>query len=186
MRFFPRPWMVAALLVAAAACSSGTPPTAPTLVVATPTATVPTAPAVPTALTSLALAMPIDAADAANTAFGLAPFGYHGADHAESGHPGWDLEYRAGGAVRAAADGTVEAVVNDERNPGRTRVHVSHQVGQHFYRTVYTNLLTVAPDIAEGQVVRRGQPLGVAGGRTATIGGATVTYAMTHFQLDDL
>lgn len=55
--------------------------------------------------------MRYDAADLATTAFGLAPYGYHGADHAEDGHPGWDIEYRIGGTVRAAAAGTVHTGV---------------------------------------------------------------------------
>ena len=47
----------------------------------------------------------------------VAPFGYHGADHAEDGHPGWDIEYRIGGIVRAAAAGTVQSVVPDPFTP---------------------------------------------------------------------
>ena len=86
--------------------------------------------------------MPIDAADVANTAFGLAPFGYHGADHAEDGHPGWDIEYRIGGIVRAAAAGTVQSVFPDPFTPGRFTVQLEHLVGTHHYRTVYTNLAT--------------------------------------------
>ena len=73
--------------------------------------------------------MPIDAGDLANTAFGLAPFGYHGADHAEDGHPGWDVEYRIGGIVRAAAAGTVQSVFPDPFTPGRFTVQIEHIVG---------------------------------------------------------
>ncbi len=123
--------------------------------------------------------MPIDAADLATTAFGLAPFGYHGADHAEDGHPGWDVEYRIGGIVRAAAAGTVQSVFADA---GRFTVHLEHIVGTHHYRTVYTNLANVNSEIAPAELVRAGQPLGTAG----TLGtSGTSPLAMTHFQLDD-
>jgi hypothetical protein len=117
--------------------------------------------------------MPIDAADVAATAFGMTPFGYHGADHAEDGHPGWDIEYRLGGIVRAAAAGTVENVFADPSTPGRFTVQLEHVVGDHHYRTVYTNLATVNADIAASAVVRAAQPLGTPG--TGAI----------HFQLDD-
>ena len=136
----------------------------------------------------LALAMPIEPGDAANTVFGIAPFGYHGADHAADGHPGWDIEYRIGGIVRAAAAGTVENVVPDPLTAGRFTVQIEHLVGTHHYRTIYTNLASVNADIAAQEVVRAGQPLGTAGTltlfRTEPPRG-TVSYAMTHFQLDD-
>jgi hypothetical protein len=83
--------------------------------------------------------------------------------------------------VRAAAAGTVEGVVADAFTPGRFTVQLEHLVGDHHYRTVYTNLVSVNADVAVNAVVRAGQSLGVAG----TLSTATSTYAMTHFQLDD-
>jgi hypothetical protein len=133
----------------------------------------------------LSLSLPVEPGDQGTTAFGISPFGYHGAEHALDGHTGWDIEYRIGGTVRAAAAGVVESVLPDTLNAGRTAVQIEHQVGSHYYRTTYTNLATVAPDIAAGEVVRTGQVLGTAGTLTSTVGTQTLTYAMTHFQLDD-
>lgn len=129
--------------------------------------------------------MPLAAGDSATAAFGLLPFGYHGADHAEDGHPGWDIEFRAGGLVRAAADGTVLSVTADPVAAGRITVQVEHAAGQHFYRSVYTNLSSMAEDVLVGQGVVQGQVLGVAGSVTVTSGTTLVTYSMTHFQIDD-
>ncbi|MGE0866018.1 MAG: peptidoglycan DD-metalloendopeptidase family protein [Vicinamibacterales bacterium] len=171
------------LAVTAAACSDQS-PTAPTIttVAASPPIVVPLPTAVPGVLS---LAMPIELADLATTAFGLLPFGFHGADHAEDGHPGWDIEYRIGGTVRAAAAGTVQSVFPDPSVPGRTTVQLEHVVGTHFYRTVYTNLATVNPDIVAAATVRSGQALGTAGTVSQTVGTTPITYAMIHFQLDD-
>jgi Peptidase family M23 len=153
--------------------------------VAGPTPVLP-APSLPTTVPGvLTIGMPVEPGDTGNSAFGIAPFGYHGADHAEDGHPGWDIEYRVGGTVRAAAAGTIQSVFPDPFTPARTTVQVEHLVGSHHYRTVYTNIATVAADIAANAAVRAGQPIGIAGTVTATIGTQAVTYAMTHFQLDD-
>jgi len=171
------------LAVTAAACSDQS-PTAPTI--ATVTASPPIVVPLPTGVPGvLSLAMPIELADLATTAFGLLPFGFHGADHAEDGHPGWDIEYRIGGTVRAAAAGTVQSVFPDPSVPGRTTVQLEHVVGTHFYRTVYTNLATVNPDIVAAATVRSGQALGTAGTVSQTVGTTPITYAMIHFQLDD-
>ena len=129
--------------------------------------------------------MPIDAGDVANTAFGLAPFGYHGADHAEDGHPGWDIEYRIGGIVRAAAAGTVQSVFPIRRR-GRFTVQIEHIVGAHHYRTVYTNLASVnADDRVPAKSSRRPGAWHRRHLRHLRHPG-TLSYAMTHFQLDDL
>jgi hypothetical protein len=179
-----RLWILAGMAWFAAACTDTRLPTTPTAV-AGPTPAV-AAPMLPTNVPGvLALALPIDPADAANTAFGIAPYGYHGADHAEDGHPGWDIEYRPGGIVRAAAAGTIQSVFSDPFTPGRFTVQIEHVVGTHFYRTVYTNLATIASDVAVDEVVLAGQTIGTAGAVTATVGSSTITYAMTHFQLDD-
>ena len=181
-------WILAAVGMAAvctAACTDEKSPAAPTAIAA------PTPPPLPPPLPTnvpgvLAVSMPIDPGDSANTAFGLAPFGYHGADHALDGHPGWDIEYRPGAMVRAAAGGEIQNVFPDPFTPGRFTVQIEHVVGTHFYRTVYTNLASLAADIAEKEVVRAGQPLGTAGTISGTVGTQPLTYAMTHFQLDDL
>ena len=146
-----------------------------------------TPPPLPTTVPGvLSVAMPIDSADAANTAFGMIPFGYHGGGHTEDGHAGWDIEYRLGAPVRAAAAGTVFSVEPDLISLGRTSVVLEHVVGTHFYRTHYTNLVNVAADIVVDAQVPAGMTIGTAGTITATIGDTPVTYAMTHFQLDDL
>lgn len=143
-------------------------------------------PPLPTAVPGvLQIAMPVEPGDAASNAFGITPFGYHGADHAEDGHAGWDIEYRIGGVVRAAAAGTVQSVSADPLSPGRSTVHVEHVVGAHHYRTVYTNITTLAPGIVTSELVRSGQAIGTAGTMNTIIGTTTLSYAMTHFQLDD-
>lgn len=177
-------WFLAGMAMLAAACMDAKSPLAPTAI-AGPTPPVP-APPLPTTVPGvLALAMPIEPGDSANTAFGITPFGYHGADHAQDGHPGWDVEYRIGGIVRAAAAGTVESVFADPLTPGRFTVQIEHVVGTHHYRTVYTNLSSVNAAIVALEPVATGQPIGVAGTVTVTVGTAAITYAMTHFQLDD-
>ena len=182
-------WFLAGIVMLMAACINGKPPLAPTAV-AGPAPPL-TAPPLPTTVPGvLAVAMPIEPGDAANTVFGIAPFGYHGPEHAADGHPGWDIEYRIGGIVRAAAAGTVENVVPDSITAGRFTVQLEHIVGTHHYRTSYTNLASVNADIVAQEVVRAGQPLGTAGtvivwhSRHPGTSG-TVSYAMTHFQLDD-
>src|SRR6188474_548669 len=146
-------WFLAAMAMLATACVDSKSPLAPTAIAA------PTPPLVPPPLPTtvpgvLAVALPIDASDYATAAFGIAPFGYHGADHALDGHSGWDIEYRAGGIVRAAAAGTVDDVFPDLRTPGRFTVQLEHLVGAHYYRTIYTNLASVNADIAPQEVVR--------------------------------
>jgi hypothetical protein len=70
--------------------------------------------------------------------------------------------------------------------PSRFTVLLAHVVGEHHYRTVYTNLATVNTDIVEAATVRAAQPIGTAGTLSGTVGTSTFSYAMTHFQLDDL
>jgi Peptidase family M23 len=174
--------VVALASIATLSCSLEKSPTASTPVAAP--APPPTVPSLPTNVPGvLALSLPIDAADVANTGFGGLPFGYHGADHALDGHAGWDIEYRIGGVVRAAAAGTIASVV--PQATGRSVVTLEHVVGAHHYRTIYTNLITVSSDIVPEETVVAGQPLGVAG-PVAAIAGVTSASALTHFQLDDL
>lgn len=180
-----RPVVLALVSIAALACSLEKSPTASTPIAAPlpPSA----APPLPTAVPGvLSIALPLDGADAATTAFGLIPYGYHGGGHTDDGHSGWDIEYRLGAPVRAAASGRVISIEPDLIALGRTAVVLEHVVGEHFYRTHYTNLAAVASDVVVNELVLAGQRIGTAGTITATIGEATVTYAMTHFQLDDL
>jgi hypothetical protein len=179
-------WFLAGMVLWAA-CTDAKSPVAPTAV-AGPTPPL-TAPPLPTTVPGvLAVALPLDQADAANTVFGIRPFGYHGAEHAADGHTGWDIEYRIGGIVRAAAPGRIENVIENAQVPGRFAVQVEHVVGTHHYRTTYTNLAGVNSNIAFGESVLAGQPIGTAGTvtdfRTDPPRGP-VSYAMTHFQLDD-
>ena len=180
--------VVALLTILLAACTSGGVPTTPSDTVfpttpssnSSPVTVVPPAPG-----TVLSIAMPIDGADIVTNAFGLLPFGYHGADHAGAGHSGWDIEYRLGAQVRAATDGVVQSIEPDLIVLGRTRVTIEHALGAHIYRTVYANLSSLREEIILESAVVRGQPIGVAGTVTAAIGGTPVTYAMSHFQVDD-
>jgi hypothetical protein len=175
------------LVLLPVACTDDKLPLAPTPV-AGPTPPVVTPPLPTTVPGVLAIGLPIDSADLSLAAFGMAPFGYHGPDHAENGHAGWDIEYRIGSQVRAAALGTVQAVLPDPSFPGRFSLHLEHIVGTHHYRTVYTNLVSVNADVIEAETVAAGQPLGIAG--TIIAGGPGVLrplpYAMSHFQIDDL
>lgn len=169
------------------ACTNGGSPTTPTVVVTTTPSqnTTPTTVVPPAVGAVLSIAMPIDLPDIASAAFGLLPFGYHGADHAGDGHSGWDIEYRQGALVRAAAAGVVQAIEPDTIVAGRTVVRIEHLIGDHIYRTVYANLSSAGTDIVLNATVRQGQAIGVAGSVTATIGTIPVTYAMIHFQVDD-
>jgi hypothetical protein len=165
-------WFLAGIAMLAVACMDVKSPLAPTAI-AGPTPPVP-APPLPTTVPGvLAVALPLVRADAANQVFGIAPFGYHSADHAASGHAGWDIEYRIGGIVRAAAAGTVESAAPDPLNPGRFIVQIAHVAGAHHYRTTYTNLAGVSTGIAPETIVAAGQPIGTPG-----------TQGI-HFQLDD-
>lgn len=169
---------LAGIALLAAACTESKLPTAPTAV-AGPTPLVKTPPLPTTVPGVLALSMPIASADAANVVFGMQPYGYHAGDlHAQNGHSGWDIEYRTGGIVRAAAAGTIQVVDTDAL--GRFTVQIEHVVGEHFYRTIYSNLATIASDVAPDEVVVSGQTIGTPG---PIIGNASL---FIHFQLDDL
>ena len=181
-------FVVALLAFLLSACNSGGLPTTPSDNVFPGTPSTNSSPIIvvpPLPGTVLSIAMPIDGADIATNAFGLLPFGYHGAGHASPGHSGWDIEYRSGAQVRAAADGVVQAIEPDTIAPGRSRVAIEHALGAHIYRTVYANLSSVREEIVLDAKVVRGQPIGVAGTLTTTIGDTTLTYAMSHFQVDD-
>jgi hypothetical protein len=165
------------LVVMAAACTDRKSPLAPTAI-AGPTPPVPTPPLPTTVPGVLAIGLPIDSSDLAFTTFGMTAFGNHGADHAENGHAGWDIEYRPGGIVRAAAEGTVQNVLPDPAFAGRFTVQLEHVVGTHHYRTVYANLASVDASIVEAAAVQAAQALGTPGTLSSLAPGL-------HFQLDD-
>lgn len=129
--------------------------------------------------------LPIASGDSGTSAYGIWPFGVHGSSHALDGHPGFDVEFRPGASVRAAADGTVQNVVSDSNTSGRYTIRIDHAVGQQHYATDYTNLSNLAPGVAAGAAIARGSPLGAAGVQTQFIGSSQVTWAMTHFQVND-
>lgn len=176
---------VVGLVLGLGSCTDQKLPLAPTAI-ATPTPPLAVPPLPTTVPGVLAIAMPIDTADMATTAFGLAPFGYHDAAHAADGHTGWDVEYRIGGTVRAAAAGVVLSVSPDPSAGGRSIVQIGHVVGAHHYRTVYTNLADVREAIVADAAVVAGQALGTAGTVSQFAGRIPVVSALTHFQLDDL
>ncbi len=132
-----------------------------------------------------AFRLPIRPGDAANTSFGINPFGIHIAEHGSDGHPGFDFEYIPGASALAAADGTVDKVLTDVHDPTTSTVQLSHTIQGKPFRTVYTNLKTVDLAIAPGAPVTAGQVVGVPGTVTRFQGGRNVVYAMTHFQVDD-
>jgi hypothetical protein len=145
----------------------------------TPDASVPSTPDA-----TFAIALPVRDEDRARNAFGLNPFGIHIGDHGFDGHPGWDIEYRAGANVLAAADGIVQSVLPSEGGQA-FGIQITHRVsGRDAYRTIY-GVRTLAPAVSVGASVTARQPLGTAASYTRTIGTVTVTYAFTHFQLDD-
>lgn len=117
------------------------------------------------------------------TAFGIHFGGTGPSGHGLDGHPGWDVEYRVGAQVRAAADGIVQSVFTDSFINSRSVIQIQHQGGGN-YRTVYTNVESVAAGITANAPVTRGQVLGSAGVISPTTGRG-VSYAMTHFQVDD-
>src|SRR5688572_25557751 len=138
--------LVALASIAALSCNFDKLPTASTPIAA-PSPPLPPPPLPTTVPGVLSIGMPIDSGDVANAAFGMLPFGYHGGGHTESGHAGWDIEYRLGAPVRAAAAGTVLSVEPDPDTPGRFIAVLEHVVGTHFYRTHYANLVNVGSDV---------------------------------------
>lgn len=134
--------------------------------------------------------LPVAPGDTATNFFGLTAFGIHfggtgPSGHGLDGHPGWDVEFRVGAQVRAAADGVLQSAFSDSFMPSRFTVQIQHQGGGN-YRTVYTNVEGPLPaGISANAPIARGQVLGSAGTQTFTLNGRQATYAMTHFQVDD-
>jgi hypothetical protein len=129
--------------------------------------------------TPFVIELPIAPGDGATFAYGIWPYGVHGGGHAVDGHGGFDIEYRTGAPVLAAADGTVDSVTADAHDPSRRAVRLKHARDRGVYLTDYSNLLAVPDRLVPGAVVSRGATLGTAG---AFLDGRS---AMTHFQLGD-
>jgi len=176
------------------ACGGGgSSPAAPSPAATIPAATTPAptpgpsptpTPAPPAA--TFTIDLPISAGDAVNDFGGVNPFGVHLADHGVDGHPGWDFQYRIGGLVRAAADGTVQSIAAPEaQRPNRFVVQVSHQVSGRNYRTVYFGVENVRSAIVVNASISRGAVIGEAAVLSQVIGTAQRTYATIHFQVDD-
>lgn len=173
------------LLAGLTACGGRTTPASPTPAPPPAPAPVPAPP--PTGFT---VSLPIAASDTATASFGLNPFGIHfggigAGGHGLDGHPGWDVEFRIGAPVRAAADGVVQSSFADVFAPDRFTVQIQHESTAGTYRTVYTNITTVDPVIQSGARVTAGQVIGIAGTQSIVNGTVRQTYAMTHFQVDD-
>ncbi|HIG12101.1 MAG: M23 family metallopeptidase [bacterium] len=106
----------------------------------------------------LALGMPIAAGDSDLLVFGLWPFGVHGGGHPE-GHPGIDIEYKAGAQVLAACDGEVTSIAPNSHFSGRWDVILVPRPG---IVVQYDHMGATAAGIAVGSVVVEGQALGWA------------------------
>ena len=163
---------------------SGSPsgPTAPTSSSITPQAS---QPSLTSGAATFSVDMPVAPGDVATNAYGIWPFGVHGSTHALDGHPGFDVELRPGAKVLAAADGTIQNINADSNSAGRYTIRIDHAAGAGRYATDYTNVSALGPNITAGVAVSRGQPIGTAGTQTQFIGTSQVTWAMTHFQVND-
>jgi uncharacterized protein (TIGR03437 family) len=124
--------------------------------------------------------MPIRPADIGGSSMGLNPFGAHIGNHGIDGHPGWDIEYRIGASVYAAADGVVQSVATT--SDGAKTVQIQHSTR---FRTDYVGLGEVDAAIVAGAPVKAGQRLGLPAVTTLMVGTVTKTWAAIHFQLDD-
>lgn len=134
---------------------------------------------------ALELELPIDLSDAGYLAYGVAPYGYHVAEHRYDGHPGIDIEFIPGRKVRAAHGGIFRYTV-DSHDPALKSVTIEFKDNGINYQTFYTNIATLEPGIDNGVSVATGQIFGTPGSIVRNLGSAgSFTYAMTHFQLAD-
>lgn len=134
---------------------------------------------------ALELELPLDPADAGSNFLRVAGFGYHVAEHRFDGHPGLDFEYKLGAKVRAAHAGRL-TFFSDAHDSSKTTVQIEFSADGKNWRNVYTNLSALEPGLVKGSQVSTGQAIGTAGSVNFRSGNTTLSYAMTHFQLDDL
>ena len=134
---------------------------------------------------ALELELPIALVDAGYLAYGVAPFGYHVAEHRYDGHPGIDIEFMPGRKVRAAHAGAFRYTV-DSHDPSLKTVTIEFQEEGINYQLFYTNIGSLEEGIDNGVEVASGQIFGTPGEVVRNLGSAgSFTYAMTHFQLAD-
>jgi hypothetical protein len=134
---------------------------------------------------SLELELPIALIDAGYQAFGIAPYGYHVAEHRYDGHPGLDIEFIPGRKVRAAHGGIL-TFTTDSHDPSLKSVTIAFQEKGVNYQLFYSNIAGFEPGIDDGVTVVAGQVFGTPGTVIRNNGNAgSYTYAMTHFQLAD-
>ncbi|MBF0273824.1 MAG: peptidoglycan DD-metalloendopeptidase family protein [Nitrospinae bacterium] len=134
---------------------------------------------------NITIELPINLSDSASTVYSLWPYGIHGSVHSYDGHPGIDIEYTPGSSVMAAYSGTINSIFDESSSSNTKTVSINHTVGSKTWRTTYTNIESLSNGIANGAQVATGQVIGVAGSVTQYVGSSLVTFAMTHFQLDD-
>jgi hypothetical protein len=134
---------------------------------------------------ALELELPVDINDVGYLAFGVAPYGYHVAEHRYDGHPGFDFEFIPGRKVRAAHGGTFR-YTSDVRDPNLKTVTIEFQENGNNYQTFYTNIQSLEPGIDNNVAVITGQVFGTPASVVRNLGNAgSFTYGMTHFQLAD-
>lgn len=134
---------------------------------------------------ALELELPIAIEDVGYLAYGVAPYGYHVAEHRHDGHPGLDLEFIPGRKVRAAHGGSLR-YTTDVRDPTLKTVTIEFKNNGINYQTFYTNIASLEPDIDNNATVVTGQTFGTPAAVVRSLGSAgSITYAMTHFQLAD-
>lgn len=133
---------------------------------------------------ALELELPIAASDFGSAAYGVAPFGYHIAEHRYDGHPGFDFEFVPGSKVRAAHGGTLR-YTTDIRDSTLKTVTIEFREGGVNYQTFYTNIASLEPGIDNGATIATGQVFGTPATVNAVMSNRMVSFAMTHFQLND-
>ena len=145
------------------ACGSAASPAAPA------TSSSPTALPPATSSAPFVLDLPIAESDSASQAYAIWPFGVHDGSHGLDGHLGFDIEYRIGARVLAAADGIVASVTADPHDPSRRVVDLRHPSARGTYTTGYSNLVDLPATIVTGAPVARGEALGTAGAERARV-----------------
>ena len=137
---------------AVAACGSAASPAAPA------TSSSPTALPPATSSAPFVVDLPIAESDSTSQAYAIWPFGVHDGSHGLDGHLGFDIEYRVGARVLAAASGTVASVTTDPHDPSRRVVDLRHASARGTYTTGYSNLIDVPGAVVPGAPVARGEP----------------------------